>query len=591
MTSGRQRVAWILLGLLLVWPGWVWGQRVAADPIRFPTSGTPDAQRSFLAGVKLLHNFEYDDAINTFRDAIKTQPNFAMAYWGLAMSYNHPLWGEQDLDTARPALADLAKISVSGLTPREQGFLDAVKKLYGPGDKLARDKAYAEAMHRLHMQFPDDDEAASFYGLALLGLRADTSDFLYTIEASDVLEKVYAHNPNHPGVLHYLVHCYDDPRYASLGLQAADRYEQVAADSAHALHMPAHIYLDLGMWKAFVHANEASWAASLDRLRREHLTPGQHDIHALHTLLWLEYGYLQQGEFAKAMDCLKTMARIEALSSSPMVEWYAAMMRAAYIVDAPDAHEMMRAPELKAINTLDLHKIELTAPASDAFADGLIADRQRQPQEALQAREKIDAYIQHAQHLIQGHGGHQHSSFFSSTYASSIAPAHIMESQRPGRARSVATGRSRRRQAAGRLRPTGPGKALGGTTGRGLSTRRRSAKRHAAVPACIAALSKSRGIPGGTAGSRPSLRRRSYRGESDADAASHSRRWRSSLPGMGSVALRKLRATNRAVIGCVRDGIVCGNRFLPLPHAAISSHRRSRPCLHSPQRSHPCRHR
>jgi tetratricopeptide (TPR) repeat protein len=429
MTSGRQRVAWILLGALLVWPGWVWGQRVAADPIRFPTSGAADAQRSFLASVKLLHNFEYDDAISAFRDAIKTQPNFAMAYWGLAMSYNHPLWGEQDLDAARHVLADLDKISVSGLTPRERGFLDAVKKLYGPGDKLARDKAYAEAMHRLHVQFPDDDEAASFYGLALLGLRADTSDFLYTIEASDVLEKVYAHNPNHPGVLHYLVHCYDDPRYASLGLQAADRYEQVAADSAHALHMPAHIYLDLGMWKAFVHANEASWAASLDRLRREHLTPGQHDIHALHTLLWLEYGYLQQGKFAKAMDCLKTMARIEALSSSPMVEWYAAMMRAAYIVDAPDAHEMVLAPELKAINTLDLHEIELTAPASDAFADGLSADRQRQPQEVLQAREKIDAYIQHAQHLVQGHGGHQHSSFFSSTYASSIAPAHIMESQ------------------------------------------------------------------------------------------------------------------------------------------------------------------
>jgi tetratricopeptide (TPR) repeat protein len=429
MISGRQRVAWILLGALLVWPGWVWGQRVTADPIRFPTSGAAHAQRSFVTGVKLLHNFEYDDAISAFRDAIKTQPNFAMAYWGLAMSYNHPLWGEQDLDAARHVLADLDKISVSGLTPRERGFLDAVKKLYGPGDKLARDKAYAEAMHRLHVQFPDDDEAASFYGLALLGLRADTSDFLYTIEASDVLEKVYAHNPNHPGVLHYLVHCYDDPRYASQGLQAADRYEQVAADSAHALHMPAHIYLDLGMWKAFVHANEASWAASLDRLRREHLTPGQHDIHALHTLLWLEYGYLQQGKFAKAMDCLKTMARIEALSSSPMVEWYAAMMRAAYIVDAPDAHEMVLAPELKAINTLDLHEIELTAPASDAFADGLSADRQRQPQEVLQAREKIDAYIQHAQHLVQGHGGHQHSSFFSSTYASSIAPAHIMESQ------------------------------------------------------------------------------------------------------------------------------------------------------------------
>lgn len=426
MISGRQRVVCALLGVLWLWSGCIWGQH-AADPIHFPTSGSADAQRSFLAGVKLLHNFEYDDAIGTFREAIKRQPDFAMAYWGLAMSYNHPLWGEQNLDAARRALADLDKVPVAGLTARERGFLDAVKKLYGQGEKPARDAAYAQAMQQLYRQFPDDDEVASFYGLALLGMRADTQDFLYTIKASDVLEKVYAHNPTHPGVLHYLVHCYDDPRYASLGLQAADRYEQVAADSAHALHMPAHIYLDLGMWQVFVQANEASWNASVERLRHDHLAPGAYDIHALHSLLWLEYGYLQQGLYAKALDCLKTMAEIDAANPSPMVRWYAAMMRAAYVVDAPDADEMSRAHELKNLNALDLHGVELTASSSNAFASGLIAIRQKQPMR--QADEQIETLIHETQLGIQSDGGHHRSSFFASSYVSSIAPARIMQNQ------------------------------------------------------------------------------------------------------------------------------------------------------------------
>jgi tetratricopeptide (TPR) repeat protein len=427
MISGRQRLVCTLLGVLWLWSGCVCGQRAAIDPIRFPTSGSAAAQRAFLAGVKLLHNFEYDDAIGTFRAAIKAQPDFAMAYWGLAMSYNHPLWGEQDLDAARRALAGLDRIPASSLTARERGFLDAIEKLYGQGEKPARDAAYAQAMHQLYRQFPDDDEIASFYGLALLGVHADTQDFLYTIKASDVLEKIYARNPTHPGVLHYLVHCYDDPRYASLGLQTADRYEQVAADSAHALHMPAHIYLDLGMWKAFVQANEASWNASVDRLQHDHLAPGAHDIHALHSLLWLEYGYLQQGQYAKAMDCLKTMAKIDALNPSPMVKWYAALMRAAYVVDAPDAGEMTRTSELKNINSLDLHGVELTAPSSDAFATGLIALQQRQPMQ--QASQTIETLIHEAQLGLRNDAGHHHSSFFASSYASSIAPARIMQGQ------------------------------------------------------------------------------------------------------------------------------------------------------------------
>ena len=403
-------------------------------PLNFPTSGSADAQKIFLNGVELLHNFEYEDAVKTFHDAIKAQPDFAMAYWGLAMSYNHPLWGEQDIESARHALSDLDKAPTTRLTPREKGFISAVRLLYGDGDKAKRDAAYAEAMHQLYVQYPNDDEVASFYGLAILGTKAENENFVVNVKASDVLERVYSRNPNHPGVLHYLVHCYDDPRYASLGRQAADRYGQVAPDSAHALHMPSHIYLDLGMWKEFVHVNEASWVASLDRVRRNNLGPGGYDIHGLHTLQWLEYGYLQQGQTAKAMDSLKTMAKIYAANHDPMVKWYLAMMRASYIVNAVNWQDIYNAPDLKDIESIDLKGVELTAPANNTFATGLAAIRQKRPEEVKRAIGDIEEFIKNTQHATQGDAaqtdaGHHHDSFFTSSYASSIKPAQVMKAQ------------------------------------------------------------------------------------------------------------------------------------------------------------------
>lgn len=403
-------------------------------PLVFPTSGPAAAQKTFLAGVELLHNFEYDDAVKTFRDAIKAQPDFAMAYWGLAMSYNHPLWGEQDLESARHALVDLDKAPATSLMPREKGFIAAVRLLYGDGDKAKRDTAYAEAMRQLYMQYPNDDEVASFYGLALLGTKAENENFLVNVKASDVLERVYSRNPNHPGVLHYLVHCYDDPRYALLGRQAADRYGAVAPDSAHALHMPSHIYLDLGMWKEFVHVNEASWVASLDRVRRDKLGPGGYDIHGLHTLQWLEYGYLQQGQIAKAMDSLKTMAKIYAANPDPMVKWYFAMMRASYIVNAPNWQDVGTSADLKGIESIDLQGVELTAPANSVFATGLAAVRQKRPEQVKRAIDDIGAFIKTTQHATQDEAGkadagHHHDSFFTSSYAASIKPAQVMQAQ------------------------------------------------------------------------------------------------------------------------------------------------------------------
>lgn len=411
--------------IFLMGCGWTCSQDSLAqgkrNPIVFPTSASPQAEETFLAGVKLLHNFQYDDAIKTFRDAIKTQPNFDMGYWGLAMSYNHPLWGEQDLQAARDVLTELDKAPATSLSPRERGFIAAVRLLYGGGDKAKRDTAYADAMGKLYAQYPNDDEVASFYGLALLGLEADESrSFLLLMKASDVLEAVYARNPNHPGVLHYLVHCYDDPKYAALGLTAADRYEEVAGDSAHALHMPSHIYLDLGLWNKFVYANERSWVASKNRIANDKLKPADYDIHGLHTLQWLQYGYLQQGQIAKALDCLRAMEKIYALNPSPMVKWYLGMMRASYAVDAPNWKEVNM--------SLDLNGIELTAPTSDLFAGGLVAlregDTDMQP-----VIKQIGDLVDSRQHASEGVAGHHDVSFFTSFYATSVAPAHIMQTE------------------------------------------------------------------------------------------------------------------------------------------------------------------
>lgn len=392
----------------------------AKNAINFPTSGPAAAQNNFLVGVELLHNFEYLESIEIFSNAIKAHPDFAMAYWGLAMSYNHPLWEEQDLESARGVLKDLDKVPTANITPREKGFLDAVRVLYGDGDKPTRDTNYAEAMRKLYVQFPKDDEVAAFYGLAMLGTQEGKRDFRVAVKASGVLEPVYLRNPNHPGVLHYLVHCYDDPSYASLGLDAADRYELVAGNSAHALHMPSHIYLALGMWTQYVQTNEASWAASQDRIRRKHLGQGDYDIHALHTLQWLEYGYLQQGRVAKAMDCLKAAEKIENLNPSPMMKWYLAMMRAAYVVDSPNWQDVIAAPDLKGV--------ELTAPASSLYANGLMAIREKTPG-AQQAITQIGELIEAGQHADSGPGLHEHASFFTDFYNASVKPANIMQAQ------------------------------------------------------------------------------------------------------------------------------------------------------------------
>ena len=282
----------------------------------FANSGSPSAQKDFLDGLALLHDFEYSAAAAAFKRAQAADPGFAMAYWGEAMTFNHPVWMQQDLNAALAALNKLGPTPndrrVKAKTEREKEYLDAVEILYGDGTKEQRDYKYMDAMARVHADYPDDVDATAFYSLSILGTAHAGRDLTIYMRAAGLLEQVWMTNREHPGVLHYLIHCYDDPTHAPLGLRAARLYSKIAPDAGHAQHMTSHIFLALGMWQETVNANIAAIAA-VNRQR-----DGSKALACGHYPSWLGYAYLQLGQIDKAMTAL-SLCRNAATTSSPMM--------------------------------------------------------------------------------------------------------------------------------------------------------------------------------------------------------------------------------------------------------------------------------
>ncbi|GKS56994.1 hypothetical protein YTPLAS18_05210 [Nitrospira sp.] len=274
--------------------------------VHFPTSArSRDAQAHFLRGVAALHSFWYPVALEEFRAATEMEPDFAMAYWGQAMTYNHPLWGDpQETDAARNALSHVT--NSAGMTPREHAYLAAAKILYGQGEKRDRDRAYAAAMEEIYRTHPDDLEAAAFYALALLGAVQphDPTALRTRMKAGALVQEVYRREPDHPGGAHYMLHAFDDPDHAVLALRAAEQYAEIAPGAPHALHMPSHIFLQLGLWSESASSNAASWAASEQWVRDRGLRIDQRDYHSLH---WLFYSYIQQARYEEAKRLLQIM--------------------------------------------------------------------------------------------------------------------------------------------------------------------------------------------------------------------------------------------------------------------------------------------
>src|SRR6202167_683536 len=281
--------------------------------VHFPVSCTPAAQRTFERGVALLHSFWYEESEKAFFEIEKQDPKCAMAYWGEAMSLWHQLWNRPDAQTIERASRELEKSDGLNRTPRESAYIQALKAFYSNSehaDHEARAHAYSVAMQKLYEKYPADHEAAAFYALSLLASEPDDdATFTNRKQAGAILEKLFAVEPDHPGIAHYLIHTYDKPQLAQLGLPAASRYAQIAPAAPHALHMPSHIFARLGLWQDDINSNLASIAATR-KTAAMHMGGEGHQFHAMD---YLVTAYLQTGREADAWKVIEEVKAMPAM--------------------------------------------------------------------------------------------------------------------------------------------------------------------------------------------------------------------------------------------------------------------------------------
>jgi tetratricopeptide (TPR) repeat protein len=418
----------------------------------FPNSGNPAAQDHFLRGVAWLHSFGYEDAIDAFRAAQKIDPSFALAYWGEAMSFSQPLWFYEDVPQGRAALAKLGPTPAARIakakTPREQAFMRAVEALFGDGNTAARAASHAAIMSRVALDHPADDEAQAFYALALLATLPRGDDALpIRRRAGEIAEKVFARSPNHPGAAHYILHAYDHGSLAARSLPAARAYAKIAPAASHALHMPAHAFLQAGFWDEAAASDEASWNASIAWVKRRGLSIASRDYHSL---AWLQYEWTQQGRFSKTKEAiafvdqaLKAGAASAKASASQALELHKSplhagghgygesdigrgsaesalrndrgSMRARYIIESERWQEMkgqttfdnieeLFALGLSAVNLADSARVRsVIEELRKAAAPGQAADLREQAEVMLREMAALDLFAQgrHAEALAQ----------------------------------------------------------------------------------------------------------------------------------------------------------------------------------------------
>jgi tetratricopeptide (TPR) repeat protein len=278
--------------------------------VHFPVSCATAVQKPFERGVALLHSFWYEEAEKEFEQIVKDDPQCAMAHWGIAMSIWHQLWNHPDAATIQRGHAEIKKArSLHPKTDRERDYITAMDEFYRGKKRSYQDRAdtYCQAMATTHQDYPSDLEAAAFYALSLLASEPDNdTTFANRKQAAAVLEKLFAVEPDHPGVAHYLIHSYDKPQLAQLGLPAARRYAKIAPAAPHALHMPSHIFARLGLWQDDIDSNLASIAATR-KTAAMHMGGEGHQFHAMD---FLGYAYLQSGREADAqrvIDEVKAM--------------------------------------------------------------------------------------------------------------------------------------------------------------------------------------------------------------------------------------------------------------------------------------------
>src|SRR6266536_1434206 len=313
--------------------------------VTFPITCAPEVQSDFARGVALLHSFFYEEARRVFTSVAERDPKCAMAQWGIAMTWWHPIWTPPTPDEMSAGKAAIQKaMAMSAGTDRAREFITALNVYYntpdsstagsvgqschGPVGPRDRVLAYEKAMRQLRDKYPNDFETQTFYAFAVLAVGYATpndTSLSKQLEAAAILEKLWKQNANHPGVVHYLIHCYDYPSLAQRGLIAARTYDSIAPWVPHALHMPSHIFTRLGMWDESIAANKASAEASRAYAAMRHRDATEAE--ELHALDYMAYSYLQEAQDAEAKKIVDLVAKV--LKTNPELEFSAAYALAA----------------------------------------------------------------------------------------------------------------------------------------------------------------------------------------------------------------------------------------------------------------------
>jgi tetratricopeptide (TPR) repeat protein len=359
--------------------------------VEFTVSCTPEAQAEFNHAMTLLHSFEFASAIEVFSSVAELDPSCAMAHWGVAMSLVEPLWAPPTPEKLAKGWAAVEQArAVGAQTPREAAYIEAIAAFYTDSDTLdhrTRMVAYEQAMAQLVQDYPDDTEAQIFYALALLAT-AQPTDKTYANQrkAVEILEPIYAAQPDHPGVAHYLIHSNDYPALAGQGVDAALRYASIAPAAPHALHMPSHIFTRIGHWQESIDTNIASANAAKARLPEsggQTISSGS----ALHAMDYMAYGYLQLGQDGAAKALLDEINTIEKV---PVEE-----LSAAYALAAIPARYVLERGQWVEATALSVNPQALTwerfpqAEATLVFARGLSAARAGDADAARQEVERL----------------------------------------------------------------------------------------------------------------------------------------------------------------------------------------------------------
>src|SRR5690242_18080910 len=294
--------------------------------VHFATSCSPAVEKDFNRAVALLHSFQYEQTRAAFEAIAQKDPSCAMAQWGVAMSHYHGLWDNSDVAAGRAAWkkADQVASANPKTSAREKGYIDAIGEIYREDDRdmAARGKALEQKMAAVQASNPDDSEAAVFHALTL-AITAPKTDKTFSNQrkCGEILEPLFQKQPHHPGIAHYIIHCYDNPVLASQGLSAARMYAKIAPASAHAHHMPSHIFTRVGSWDESVQSNRKS--AEVATAAEASSKNGEARDQRLHAMDYLEYAYLQMGQVDKAKSVLDEMNSLSSVSGLTLTGDYA----------------------------------------------------------------------------------------------------------------------------------------------------------------------------------------------------------------------------------------------------------------------------